>query len=331
MPAPRSTASHASVVFLRIHDFAQQVVAEQARLEGELGEIVEGALPVLGAGQSVVLDAQGGLAVVVLANPRGALRFAWRAAVHRDLEFSVGLSHGPVRIAPGPLQVVYGDALVAAEAIARATEAGGVSASREFRDALARAHPGMRRLLARTGSAIDAHDRAREMYGADQESFAGRRRVFFAIAGVTAAAIVGIGIGIRANRPPPPPPPPPPAAPEPLPGAVTFNVKPEGEVYIDGLLKGMSPPLKRIQLPAGKHVVEIRSGSLKPLVVDLAIGPGEEFAVQHTFVIPPPPPPKPAPTPAAKPKPQQKAQQQQQQEQKKSFWDRFKDWLNGPG
>src|SRR5258708_18645658 len=158
MPTPRSTASHASVVFLRIHDFAQQVVAEQARLEGELGEIVAAALPVLGADQSVVLDAQGALAVVILANPRGALRFAWRAAVSRDLDFSVGLAHGPVRVAPGPLQVVYGDALVAAEAIARATEAGSVSASREFRDALARAQPGMRRLLARTGSAIAARE-----------------------------------------------------------------------------------------------------------------------------------------------------------------------------
>src|SRR5258706_363063 len=174
MPARRSTASHASVVFLRIHDFAQQVVAEQARLEGELGEIVEGALPVLGAGQSVVLDAQGGLAVVVLANPRGALRFAWRAAVHRDLDFSVGLSHGPVRIAPGPLQVVYGDALVAAEAVAPATQARGVSASREFRDAPARAHPGMRRLLAPTRSAHDAPHPAREMYRPDPEAFAGR-------------------------------------------------------------------------------------------------------------------------------------------------------------
>src|SRR5258708_8025459 len=98
MPAPRSTASHASIVFLRIHDFAQQVVAEQARLEGELGEVVAGALPVLGADQSVVLDAQGGLAVVVLANPRGALRFAWRPAVNRELHFSARPPPGPVRI-----------------------------------------------------------------------------------------------------------------------------------------------------------------------------------------------------------------------------------------
>src|SRR5262245_3940534 len=110
MPPARSTASHASVVYLTIHDFAQQVVADQARLEERLGEIVGLALPALGADQRIVLDAPGGLAVVVLANPRGALRFAWRAAADREADFSVGLSHGPVRLAPGPLHVVYGDA-----------------------------------------------------------------------------------------------------------------------------------------------------------------------------------------------------------------------------
>ena len=91
----------------------------------------------------------------------------------------------------------------------------------------------------------------------------------------------------------------------------------------------MSPPLKRIQLPAGKHVVEVRSGALKPLVVDLAIGPGEEFSVQHVFVTPPPPPPppaKPAPKPGTKARPQQQQPQQKQQEQK-TFWDRVKDWF----
>ena len=321
MPAARSSASHASVAFLKIHDFARHAIADQARLEGRLEEIVAGALPVLGDGERIVLDAPGGIAVVVLANCRGALRFAWRAADARDLDFSIGLAHGPVRLAPGPLHVVYGDALVTAEAVAHGTEAGGVSASREFRDALARSHPGMRRLLARAGSAIDAHDRAHDMFHADATWVAARRRTFFAIVGFVAVVVAGIGIAIRMNRPPPPPPPPPP---EPTPGAVIFDVKPEGEVYIDGVLKGTSPPLKRVQLAAGKHVVELRSGTLKPMSVDLAIGPGEEFVVQHTFVVPPPP--KPAPRPPSKPSTKRPhADQQQPQQEEKSLWRRFLD------
>ncbi len=318
MSAARSSASHASVAFLKIHDFAQHAIADQARLEARLEEIVAGALPVLGEEQRIVLDTPGGLAVVVLANCRGALRFAWRAATHRDLDFSIGLAHGPVRVAPGPLQVMYGDALVAAEAVAHATEAGGISASREFRDALARSHPGMRRLLARSGSAIDAHDRAHDVFRAEREWIFARRRTFFAIAGFTAAIVLGIGIAIRMNRPPPPPPPPPP---EPPPGAVIFDVKPEGEIYIDGVLKGTSPPLKRVQLPSGKHVVEIRSGTLKPMTVDLAIGPGEEFMVQHTFVVPAPP--KAAPRPPAKPA----AKRPPAEPREKSLWQRFLDFF----
>jgi hypothetical protein len=331
MTVARSTASHASVVFLKVHDFTQQVIAEQARLEARLREIVQNALSALRDDQRIVLDAPGGIAVVVLANPEGALHFAWRAAAERDLDFSVGLAHGPVRIAPGPLHVVYGDALLTAEAVARATEGGNVSAAREFRDAIARANPGMRRLLTRIGSAVDAHDRAHEMFRADRGSVDSRQRTFYAIAGVMAAIVLAIGIGIRANRPPPPPPPP---APEPTPGALTFDIKPEGEVYIDGVLKGMSPPLKRIQLPPGKHVVEVRSGTMKPMSVDLAVGSGEEFAVQHTFVAPPPPPPPPkaAAKPAVKPRPgrpQQQPHKQQAESQEKSVWDRVVDWFHG--
>jgi hypothetical protein len=312
MSPARSTASHASVAYLTIHDFAQQPVADQARLNERLGEIVAKALPVLGADQGIVLDAPGGLAVVVLANPRGALQFAWRAAADREADFSVGLSHGAVRLAPGPLHVVYGDALITAEAVARTTEPGGVSVSREFRDAIARSHPGMRRPLVRIGSAIDAHERAHEMFRADESWVTARQRGFYALAAFTAAVVLAVGFAIRANRPPPP-------TPEPAPGAVTFDIKPQGEIYVDGTLKGTSPPLKRIQLPAGKHVIEVRNAALKPMVVELAIGPGEEFAVQHVFGAPP----QPVAKSPARPRPKQ------QQKQEKSFWDSVADWFHG--
>jgi hypothetical protein len=320
MAAPRSSASHASVVFLRVHDFAQQVIPDQARLKSWLEEVVAGALPVLGAAdQGIVLDAPEGLAVVVLANPRGALRLAWRASVARDYEFSIGVAHGPVRLAPGPLHVIYGDALVAAEAVASAAEAFEVSVSRSFRDALDRAHPGMKRLFTRAGAAIDAHDRSHDVFRAEQRAVNSRRRSFFSVMGFTAVIILGLGLAIRMNRPPPPPPPKPP---EPPPGAVTFEVKPEGEIYIDGALKGVSPPLKRVQLPAGRHVIEIRNGTLKPLVTELMIGSNEEFAVQHTFIIPTPPKAAPKPAPKAPAK-----QAQKPQGEEKSLWQRFLDWF----
>ena len=116
----------------------------------------------------------------------------------------------------------------------------------------------------------------------------------------------------RSREPPPAPAPPPP----PPPGAVTFDIKPEGEVWIDGALKGKSPPLKRIQLSAGYHVLEIRLENHKSLLTELDVGAGEELAVQHNFVAPPPP--KPAPAPAKKKKPAPPPAPKE-----KSFWDKF--------
>ena len=333
MPAPRSTASHASVAFLRIPDFAQRAVAEQARLKERLEKAVTAALPVLRANEWIVVDTSEGLAVVVLANPRGALRFAWRAGADHDLEPAIGLAHGPVRVAQGQTPVLYGDAFLAAEGAARAAGPGGISASWQFRRALAGSHPGLARSLSRSGKAVDAQDRAFDVYRADRRSSAKRRRNFLAWAAVIAVAIICVGIVVRETRPPPPPPlalPTPPApvvpiAPDPLPGALTFDIKPEGEIYVDGVLKGKSPPLKKIQLPAGNHAIAVRSGKFKPMVTELAVGPGEEFAVTHDFVVKQQPKP-PVKTPA-KPRPQTQPKQQPKAQQEKGAWDRFTDWF----
>jgi hypothetical protein len=327
MPASRSTASHASVAFLRIPDFAQHPMAEQAQLKERLEKAIAAALAVLRTDEWIVLDTSEGLAVVVLANPRGLLRFAWRAGADHDLEPAIGLAHGPVRVAQGQTPVLYGDAFLAAEGAARAAAPGGISASWEFRHALARSHPGLARALARSGTAFDAQDRAFPVYRADRQSSRKRRRNFLAWATIAAIGIVSSGVAIHATREPPPPPPAPPApvVPEPLPGALTFDIKPEGEVYVDGVLKGKSPPLKKIQLPAGNHVIEIRGGRFKPMVTELAVGPGEEFAVTHDFVVKQPPKP-PVKTPA-KPRPQTQPKQQPKAQQEKGAWDRFVDWI----
>jgi predicted DNA-binding antitoxin AbrB/MazE fold protein len=115
-------------------------------------------------------------------------------------------------------------------------------------------------------------------------------------------------------------------APEPLPGAITFEIKPEGEIYVDGVLKGKSPPLKKIQVPAGEHVIEIRNGTFKPLVTELSVGQGEEFAVQHNFVAAQPP--KPPVKTKAPPKPRPQAQSGPPKAAEKGVWQRFVDWLD---
>src|SRR5436853_2260567 len=284
MPPARSTASHVSVAFLRIPDFADLPVTEQAHLKERLEKVVADAMPNIRPDERIVADAPEGLAVVLLANPAAALKLAWSASSDDELNPAIGISHGPVRVAHGQPPVLYGDALLAAEGAARATNPGGVAATRDFRDALSRSHPGMRRLLARVGSAIDDQGRAFEIFRADVRTAGRRRQRFIAATGLIAIGIVAAGFAIQALKPPPPPPPAPPIAapaPEPQPGAVTFDVKPEGDVYLDGVLKGKSPPLKKIQVAPGDHTIELRNGPFKPLVTELSIRQGEEFAVQH--------------------------------------------------
>jgi len=98
---------------------------------------------------------------------------------------------------------------------------------------------------------------------------------------------------------------------------------------VDGVLKGKSPPLKKIQVPAGDHVIEVRNGAFKPMVTELAVGQGEEFAVQHNFIVAQPPkapvktkaaPPKPRPPSKQTPSPNEAAD--------KGVWQRFLDWLD---
>ena len=297
MSTPRSTAAYASAAYLRIDGFAQQAVGEQAKLKARLEEVLDGALSSLEVHERIVLDAPDGAAVVVLANPRGALRLAWTIGSGRELRLAVGLAHGAVRVAPGAPAAIYGDALAAADAVSRSTSPGSVSASREFRDALAESAPGLARRFSRAVSALDAQDRAIQAYHADRESCERSGRRFFAIAGGVAAAIVALGVAARFGADPPAkvpvaiaakPAAPKPAAPEPIvrarPATITFDIRPEGEIYVNGALKGKSPPLAKIQLPAGKHQLEIRSGKHKPLATELMVAEGEEVVVRHSFV-----------------------------------------------
>lgn len=42
-------------------------------------------------------------------------------------------------------------------------------------------------------------------------------------------------------------------------GYLNFDVTPRGEIYVDGLKMGISPPLKKLAIPTGKHRVVVKS------------------------------------------------------------------------
>src|SRR5689334_15480832 len=109
-----TTPTHASVLYLRLGDFAAKAVVEQSRMRAQLEAVVATGLSVLPERDRIVLDAHDGMVLVVLDNALGALKAAERcldaAAV---LPLCIGAGHGAV--APvdggGTIQGLLGDGL----------------------------------------------------------------------------------------------------------------------------------------------------------------------------------------------------------------------------
>ena len=67
------------------------------------------------------------------------------------------------------------------------------------------------------------------------------------------------------------------------PALVTFAVAPWGEVYVDGKMVGVSPPLQELELAPGRHRVELRNSGAQPHVTTVNARPGERVRIKHKF------------------------------------------------
>jgi hypothetical protein len=110
--------------------------------------------------------------------------------------------------------------------------------------------------------------------------------------------------GVEEATPPPAPAPAPVAAeqipteeilaPEAVPAApvipmlpVTLAVKPWGTVFIDGRERGVSPPLKRLMLPAGTHEVRIVNPVYPAYTTSITVKKNGSATVAHDFGVAP--------------------------------------------
>lgn len=74
-----------------------------------------------------------------------------------------------------------------------------------------------------------------------------------------------------------------PAAPPPAFGIVTFEVTPWGEVLVDNKPVGVAPPLTELKLPAGRHTIEIRHGTLPAVAATVEVDPAKPLRIRHRF------------------------------------------------
>ncbi|HEU0283025.1 MAG TPA: PEGA domain-containing protein [Gallionella sp.] len=71
---------------------------------------------------------------------------------------------------------------------------------------------------------------------------------------------------------------------EPGPAAlVTVAVTPWGEIYLDGRMQGVSPPLAELHVAPGKHEVEIRNTIFPAYIQIIHVKAGEQIKIKHKF------------------------------------------------
>jgi class 3 adenylate cyclase len=195
----------ASVVFLKIQEFARRPVQEQARLRAQLEAVVAVTAAELAPADRVILDASDGIAVVVLDAPSAALALAERAlaAFAAGLPLVAGINHGAVKLAGGKKQEgMIGDGISVAASVADFASSKRLLVSRAFRDALADESPGAEAVLAPAGTFTDSGLRSHELFTPDPNAPGRRRRRFRALAAMSIVVFVGAGFGVRASADP---------------------------------------------------------------------------------------------------------------------------------
>jgi serine/threonine-protein kinase len=66
-------------------------------------------------------------------------------------------------------------------------------------------------------------------------------------------------------------------------GVVIFAVAPWADVFVNGARTGTTPPLAQLQLPIGKHTIELRNGQRQPFVTEIDVEPGRSLRISHLF------------------------------------------------
>jgi len=64
-------------------------------------------------------------------------------------------------------------------------------------------------------------------------------------------------------------------------------VKPWGEVFVDGKRVGITPPLKRFEVPPGRHQITVSNSSFPRYRLQIVLDPEEQVTVAHDFACVP--------------------------------------------
>jgi hypothetical protein len=287
----------ASVLFLRLRAADGGAGALQAGWRDLLVPTLQKALAGWDGAHRVVLDAPDGYAIVGDVPPSVALASARLAAQHAPAAaLGIGLHHGPVRAVrdTGGTHVM-GDGLETASALAGFAATHPIVSSQSFREALAEAAPRQAEDLRPAGEMVDERLRPHALFVFDPDAARGRTLRRNLLAGGGLLVLLGAGWAGRVARERY-------EAAARRPATIQLDIRPFGDVFVDGEHKGAAPPLVKLSLPPGPHSIEVRSGRSQPLRLQVQLQPGEVMQVSHVFTqLPPPRRPQPRPQPQPSP------------------------------
>jgi len=66
-------------------------------------------------------------------------------------------------------------------------------------------------------------------------------------------------------------------------GRVKLAVTPWGEIYVDGRKKGVTPPLRHIELAPGRHTIEIRNTIFPTRTESVDVKSHAQMRIKHKF------------------------------------------------
>lgn len=66
-------------------------------------------------------------------------------------------------------------------------------------------------------------------------------------------------------------------------GLIKLTVKPWGTIFVDGISKGVSPPLKKMVLPEGKHQLKIVNPHFPDYVVEVVVSTKKASSIDYDF------------------------------------------------
>lgn len=67
------------------------------------------------------------------------------------------------------------------------------------------------------------------------------------------------------------------------PAVLNLVIVPWGEVYLDGRMQGVSPPLLELQVVAGRHVLKVRNTTFPEFTKVIKVKSGEKIKIRHSF------------------------------------------------